>query len=85
MDGKGIVFSRGGDDGRSAKSFSINILGDTNEYLATIGALLTLLSNPPLTSGDDQHGERYYVCELIRGMLPSFEQIRMIEKSQMQQ
>ena len=64
--------------GEDREAFTISIFGDASTYLSTMWALLNVLGG----TQDDSCGDRYFVCSLIKDMLPSFEQIKMIEDSQ---
>jgi hypothetical protein len=83
MDGKGIIFNGNSETPYSERTYSITVWGDAEQYLLTIEALLTLVG---IRSSDDidYYAERQRACEMIRAMLPSYEQIREIERAQLQ-
>lgn len=72
MEHKGVVFSKNG----VFETFTITVNGGSVEYLDTIDALLQTLHSAVEGLQDDK--ERYYICNIIRAMLPSDEQIELI-------
>lgn len=83
MEKQGVSFcERHNDDGGTKHdAFKFTVVGSADDYLSTLEALLSLLGGIP----DEfcSQGERYFVCELIKDMLPNYEQIKMIMDSQM--
>lgn len=85
MENKRLIFEKKYDEQYSIAQdvFTFSIAGGAEDYLQTIKALLGILGG---VSNDFLHdGDRYYICALIGDMLPSCDQIKMIEKSQQQQ
>ena len=81
---KGVIFGKEYDADRETNwdFFTLTIQGNVDDYLATLRALLDLMAggDPDFYNRDDN----YLICNLIKNMLPNYEQIKLIEKSQLQ-
>lgn len=82
MKNEGVVFCKKYFDylGEERDAFQITVQGNAYDYLSTIQSLLYLLSG--VSDEFDGQFERQNVCDLIKSMLPSLEQVKMIEDLQ---
>lgn len=65
-------------------SFTVTIEGDKEDYLSTIKALLTYLSQVDEDTIQNQ-SDRYSICFLISSMLPDSQQIMSVEEMKLLQ
>lgn len=86
MDNKRLIFEMRYDEccRTEQEVFTFSVFGRAEDYLSTIQALLSILGG--ISDDYCSQEERYRICSLIGDMLPSYEQIKMIqEQSQKQQ
>ena len=65
------------ENGMQEDVFQITVSGNAENYLDTLRALLSLVGGSKEEFCDS--GERYFICELIKDMLPSWDQIQAIK------
>lgn len=63
------------------KDFTVTIRGNKEDYIELLEVLLNTVVNPD--DGDSSYNERYYICNPIKDMLPSQDQIVSIEDANM--
>lgn len=63
------------------KDFTVTIKGNNEDYIELLKVLLDTVFN--LNDGESSYNDRYYICNLIKNMLPSKDQIVNIEDANM--
>lgn len=82
MKNEGVVFCKKYIDylGEEREAFQVTIQGNAFDYLYTIEALLNILGATP--DDFDSQVDRRNICDLIKHMLPSLDQIEILENLQ---
>jgi hypothetical protein len=82
MENNGLCFTkkRCNMAGMEEDAFQVTVLGDVDDYLCTVEALLGVVGAAPDESISQE--ERYLICKLIKNMLPSHEQLQSLKDTQ---